>query len=295
MPKVSIGLPVYNGEDYVGIAVESLLAQTFTDFELVIVDNASTDRTGEMCRAFAARDRRVRYVRNETNIGGGPNQNRAFDLANAAPYFKWAAHDDVHAPEFLERTVAVLDSDPSVVLAFARANRIDAEGRHIGERRLSIPLDSDDLLTRYKAILPSYDCLEMFGLMRRAAIPPSPLGLYNDGDAILLLRMALQGRFYEVPEVLFSNRRHATQAGTQFDGRPREFTLWWDPKAKGKRVFPHWKRISELWRVLAIAPIPLKDRARCAVELARWTNWRRRHLLRDVTFHVKDILGRPTA
>ena len=291
MPRVSIGLPVYNGEDYVGVQVESLLAQTFTDFELVIVDNASTDRTGEICRAFAGRDRRVRYVRNEKNIGGGPNQNRAFDLANAAPYFKWAAHDDVHAPQFLERCVEVLDRDPGVVVAFTRAERIDATGARIGERQLKIPLDSPDVLVRYEAILPSYDCLEMFGVMRRAAIPPSPLGLYNDGDAVLLLRIALQGRFFEVPETLFSNRRHAAQAGTMFDGKPREFAGWWNPDNVGRRVLPQWKRISELWRVLAIAPIPLKDRARCAVALARWTNWRRSQLLEDIKFHLRDMLG----
>ena len=101
MPRVSIGLPIYNGENFLGDAVESLLAQTFTDFELVLVDNASTDGTAAMCERFVARDKRVRYHRNPQNIGGAPNFNLAFQLADRAPYFKWAAHDDRHLPDFL--------------------------------------------------------------------------------------------------------------------------------------------------------------------------------------------------
>src|SRR4051794_25259685 len=117
MPKVSIGLPVYNGEAFLAEAVESLLAQTFTDFEILLVDNASTDRTQEICRAFAARDPRVKYHRNETNIGGGPNWNRAYDLTPSdSTYFKWAAHDDRHAPDFLARCVEALDRDPGLAL-----------------------------------------------------------------------------------------------------------------------------------------------------------------------------------
>jgi glycosyltransferase involved in cell wall biosynthesis len=290
MPRVSIGLPVYNGEDYVGEAVESLVAQTFTDFELVIVDNASTDKTGEICRAVAARDPRVRYQRNDRNIGGGPNQNLAFSLANAAPYFKWAAHDDVHAPRFLERCVEVLDRDPSVVNAFCQVELIDAQGKHLGARKATLPLDSYDVLERYQALLPSYDCLEMFGVMRRSTLPDVPVGLYSDGDCVLLARVALQGRFVEVPETLFYNRRHATQAGTKYDGNPREWATWWDPQNTGRRVFPQWRRQAELWKSLAGAPIPLKDRARCAVALARWTNWRRGRLMQDVNFHVNDFL-----
>src|SRR5262245_53440235 len=97
-PRVSIGLPVYNGQAFLEPAIASLLAQTFEDFELVLVDNASTDRTTEICRGFAARDSRVRHHVNPKNIGGGPNFNLAFDLASAAPLFKWAAHDDIHQP-----------------------------------------------------------------------------------------------------------------------------------------------------------------------------------------------------
>src|SRR5690349_812781 len=92
-PQVSIGLPVYNGEKYLLNAIGSLLKQDFEDFELVISDNASTDKTEAMCHEFAAKDKRIRYHRNETNIGATGNYNRVFRLSNGE-FFRWASHDD---------------------------------------------------------------------------------------------------------------------------------------------------------------------------------------------------------
>src|SRR5438034_9026734 len=82
-PRVSVGMPVYNGERYVAEAVDSLLAQTYEDFELIICDNASTDRTGEIARSYAARDTRVRYARHEKSLGAGGNLRRGLALASA--------------------------------------------------------------------------------------------------------------------------------------------------------------------------------------------------------------------
>jgi glycosyltransferase involved in cell wall biosynthesis len=120
-PKVSIGMPVYNGENFIVESLDALFAQTFTDFELIICDNASTDRTGEICREYAARDARIRYCRNETNIGASANYNLTFELARG-DYFKWAAHDDICAPTYVERCVEALDRDPGVALAYRRAS-----------------------------------------------------------------------------------------------------------------------------------------------------------------------------
>ena len=106
-PKISVGMPVYNGEPYLGISIESILAQTFGDFELIISDNASTDHTEEICRDFASKDDRIIYSRNEENIGAAGNYNRLVDMASA-DYFRWSNADDVFAPELHERCVAVL-------------------------------------------------------------------------------------------------------------------------------------------------------------------------------------------
>src|SRR5262249_45528439 len=104
MPKVTIGLPVYNGAEYLADAITSILSQTFTDFELLISDNASDDATESICRGFADRDRRVKYVRQKTNIGAAANHNLLVGQSDS-PYFKWAAHDDILEPRFLEVAV----------------------------------------------------------------------------------------------------------------------------------------------------------------------------------------------
>ena len=116
-PRVSIGLPVYNGERFISAAIESILSQNYQDLELIILDNASTDRTGEICRSYAETDRRVRYFRNIQNVGAAANFNLAFQLARGI-YFKWAASDDLCRPAFIERCVELLDAQPDAVLAF---------------------------------------------------------------------------------------------------------------------------------------------------------------------------------
>lgn len=290
---MSIGLPVYNGTSYVAAQIESLLAQTFTDFELLIVDNASTDGTEDLCRGFAARDRRVRYHRNPRNIGGGPNQNLAFELSAPSRYFKWAAHDDIHAPEFLQRCIDALERDRTAVLAFTKADLIDGDGKSLKPRVLELPLSSPDVLVRFEALLQSYDCMDIFGVIRRDAMVFKPImGLHAGGDEALLVRLALRGRFLEVPEVLFHNRRHAEQAGTKFERDRRQWAVWWDPRNANRRVFPKWRMFAELWKAVLAAPLSAQDRVRVVRSLARWTRWRRHRLYEDVAYHVKDILGR---
>jgi Glycosyltransferases involved in cell wall biogenesis len=129
-PKVSIGLPVFNGEKYLREAIDSILAQTFTDFELIISDNASTDRTEEICKEYEAKDPRVRYYRNELNLGAAPNYNRLVELSRGE-YFKWACHDDLCAPEFLEKCVEILEQNSPIILCYTRTLIIDENGKPI--------------------------------------------------------------------------------------------------------------------------------------------------------------------
>ena len=108
-------MPVYNGERYVAEAIRSILAQTLDDFELVICDNASSDRTQEICASFAKNDSRIRYFQNKVNLGGHPNFNRTFELSRGK-YFKWAAHDDVLRPELLRSCVKALEESTDAAL-----------------------------------------------------------------------------------------------------------------------------------------------------------------------------------
>src|SRR5258708_9503485 len=115
MKKIAIGLPVHNGDNYLAAAIDTILAQTYGDFDLVISDNASTDGTEEICQAYAQRDRRIRYIRQPKNVGAAANHNLTVRMTDS-PYFKWAAHDDLLAPGFLAASVDVLPPHPTAVL-----------------------------------------------------------------------------------------------------------------------------------------------------------------------------------
>ena len=127
MTKVTIGLPVFNGIDYISQAIESILSQTFADFELYISDNASDDGTAEICRDFARRDRRIRYLHQPHNVGAAENYNLLFALGTG-PYFKWAAHDDILHPRFLDVAVGILECHPHVVVASPAAGETTQAG-----------------------------------------------------------------------------------------------------------------------------------------------------------------------
>jgi glycosyltransferase involved in cell wall biosynthesis len=187
--KVSLGLPVYNGERFVKHAIESVLNQTFNDFELIISDNASTDSTQEICEGFARQDPRVRYIRQEINIGAKANFNRVFEYSRGE-YFKWVAADDVCGPRYLELTVAQLDSYPTAVLAHTLSRTINGKGEIVTSEEMDarviydegVPvrvhpedrprhLDETSPHTRFREILiGTHWCFEIFALIRRQAM-----------------------------------------------------------------------------------------------------------------------------
>src|SRR5580698_10572389 len=126
-PRLTVGLPVYNGENYLAQSLEALLGQTYTDFELLISDNTSTDDTASICAHYQTADPRIRYIRQARNIGCAPNHNFVVGEARGE-FFKWAAHDDLYAADLLERCVDALDKYPDVVLAHSFTALIDGSG-----------------------------------------------------------------------------------------------------------------------------------------------------------------------
>lgn len=272
-PRVSIGMPVYNGERFLPLALDSLLAQTFVDFELIISDNASTDRTAEICQAYAARDQRIRYSRNDTNIGAPRNLNRVFELATA-PYFKWAAHDDLCDPDLVRRCVEVLDADPSVVVCHPRSRIIDEHGQVIRDYPYNGKLATDASAphTRLHQLLRVYHwCLQPHGVTRSTALQQTALfGLYPSGDRVLLAHLGLLGRFHELPDTLFSFRDHR-QPSMALSPHPYLYALLLDPAKQGKIVFPVWRLLGELFRVVRQTSLSPTERVWCNLILAGWT------------------------
>jgi len=226
--KVSLGLPVYNGERFVQHAIQSVLNQTFTDFELIISDNASTDATQDICEEFARKDPRIRYVRQEINIGAKANFNRVFEYSRGE-YFKWVAADDVCGPRYLELTVAQLDADPGAVLAHTLSCTINAEGeivsaeemdrRVIYDQGLPVRVHPEDRPRRLDVTIPhsrfreiligTHWCFEIFALIRRQGMLTTyPKQDYYGSDKVMLAQLSLLGRFVEVPELQFFRRAH---------------------------------------------------------------------------------------
>jgi glycosyltransferase involved in cell wall biosynthesis len=225
---VSLGVPVYNGERFVARAIESALEQTFTDFEVIVCDNASTDRTSQICEEFVRKDSRIRYFRQEINIGAKANFNRVFEYSRGK-YFKWVAADDVCGPRYLELTVAALDQDPTVVLAHTLSTMINSNGETVTPEELKrevifdegLPVEvrPTDCARRLDAALPhrrlqeillnTFWCFEIFGLIRREAMLLTyPKRNYYGSDKVMLAQLSLLGRFVEVPEVQFFRRAH---------------------------------------------------------------------------------------
>jgi glycosyltransferase involved in cell wall biosynthesis len=262
--RVCIGMPVYNGQKYVAAAIESILNQTFTDFELVVSDNASTDETPDICQAIAARDSRLKYSRLPENLGANHNYERVYRLGHGQ-YFKWAAHDDLLAPDFLKRCVEALDADASAVLAYPRAHFIDENGAFIKGYNVKLPTDSDSPFVRFNAIVTAPHKIthnfEIFGLMRRSATDLIPQqGMYAACDRVFLSRLTLYGKFIEVPEVLFLSRFHPDQSIhtlPRYMQKKRTWVSrivghgqlpppeWFDRKYTGRITFPEWRLMWE--------------------------------------------------
>jgi glycosyltransferase involved in cell wall biosynthesis len=275
-PRVSIGLPVYNGEKYLRAAIDSILAQTFVDFELIISDNASNDGTEIICRNYSAQDRRILYVRNACNIGAAPNYNQTFDLSKGE-YFKWIAHDDVLSPDYLARCVEALDANADAVLCQSLIRYINEHGQEICI--YDSPLDDATSIRssdRFAAvILLPHPCNEFFSLIRRKMLIGSLLhGHFHGGDRALLAELALRGRFLRLDEPLSMMREHPNRY-TRVMTRPKDRLAWHDMRAPGRYSLPTFRLYFEYWRIVSRNIDSLTDRIPCYNHLLRWwtVNW----------------------
>ncbi|HCV44453.1 MAG TPA: glycosyl transferase [Bacteroidetes bacterium] len=274
-PRISIGIPVYNGAKYLPEALESVLAQTYQDFEIVICDNGSTDQTKEIGERYAQKDPRIRFYRNETNVGPLRNFNRVFELSSDSTYFKFAPHDDTYAPEYLERCIAVLDEHPDVILCNSRIRIVDPRGNTIKENDLSVNGDLPHPSERFLAILNNAKCFELFAVIRRKALlqmPPPLLHYYAHADGILITRLGLLGRFHTIDEPLYFNRDYKERSGNTYKTY-QEYTYFLDPLQRGHIVFPRWRMGREFVRSIGLVPLPFKERLRCYGHMCRWVKW----------------------
>jgi glycosyltransferase involved in cell wall biosynthesis len=265
-PLVSVGIPVYNGENFLEAALDSILTQTYENLEIIISDNASTDSTPAICTRYAARDKRINYVQNDRNLGAAKNYNLTVELAQGK-YFKWAAHDDICAPTFIEQCVAELEREPAAVLAYPKTividrngNFVDAEFEDLYDIRNATPHE------RYREFTKTpLDCNPVFGVIRMSALKKTPcIGTFESSDRLLLGELALLGQIHEVPERLFYRRYHE-KISTCAHTTKESMAAWFDSDSSGK--FTRLRRFVEYLRTLYRVPLSFSQRAQCLSSL----------------------------
>ncbi len=289
-PRVSIGLPVYNGERYLREALDSLLGQSFHDFEIIVSDNCSTDNTAGIVAERQQHDSRIRLVRQSRNLGAIGNFNAVFHEANGE-YFKWAAHDDVCHPTFLQSCVDVLDRHRDVVWCHCESDQIDQDGKSWLERLDPDKSDSIELVDgrRRWVGLPRKDhassspsqrfagvllggtwAADSYGLVRADELRATRMLLPCYGaEKVLIGELALRGRYFHIPDQLFAQRIHDEASGNI---RSSRFQASFAVGDQQKRAFAPTRLALLLGHLGAIrgATISGAERARCLLVVARY-------------------------
>ncbi|MGW2305397.1 glycosyltransferase family 2 protein [Streptomyces sp. NPDC001809] len=277
-PRLGIGLPVYNGEEYLAEAFDALLGQTFEDFELVVSDNASTDGTRDICRTYAARDSRIRYIRLTRNIGAAPNHNYVFTQCRGE-LFKWASHDDLYARDLLRRCVDALDERPEVILAHADQAVIDGDGKVKVPYDYTLATASPSAPERFRSMLFEPGGDDFYGVMRADVLRRvRPHDSYHHADRTFVSEIGLHGPFHQVPELLYFRRDHPTRA-ERANPSKRSRCVNLDPRRAGL-LHPTPRLLAEyVWGFVAAirrAPLTPAERRACYGHLVAWATSRAR-------------------
>ncbi|BCA79490.1 glycosyltransferase [Desulfuromonas sp. AOP6] len=288
MPRISIGMPVFNGEKYIAEAIDSILAQTFADFELIISDNGSKDGTLDICKRYAARDARIRLEQQKENRGAAWNYNRVFALSEG-DYFKWCAHDDAIAPSYLQRCLDVLDQYTEVVLCYPQTQLMNEHGGVINVYPDGLHLNNANPVERLARYLfrQAKKCNPLLGLIRRKALARTSLiGSYNASDQVLLAHLALLGEFHEIPEPLMFRRDHPG-ASLRANRTAGAVAAWFNPKQKGRFLVPTLRHGWEYLRCIRQADLPLTQQIQCARLVSKRLWWDRHQVVTE----FKTTLG----
>jgi glycosyltransferase involved in cell wall biosynthesis len=293
--RLSLGLPIFNGESFLRETLDSILGQTFGDFVLLICDNASTDSTPEICRAYAATDPRVHIFTNDSNRGVGWNHRHVFELSETE-YFKWCGADDVIAPDYLSACLGRLERRPDAVLCYSAAVVIDDFGKPVhGEYPTSpstqLALGSPDVVTRFSNLLsPLYsDTNPFYAVIRSSALRRTrPHGSFLAADRCLLAELSLIGPFLRVPETLFYRRRHAQNATK---GNAEEMLLY-VPSRSARVSVRDWRVAYEHLAAVRRAAVSPRLKLRLVRAVLRWMVDTRSDLLSEVKELAKEPIRR---
>jgi glycosyltransferase involved in cell wall biosynthesis len=204
-PFVSIGMPIYNEEKFLEASVASILNQDYDNFELIISDNASSDKTELICLELAQKDSRIKYIRNDINIGAIANFSQVFDLATGE-YFMFAGGHDLWSLDFIKNCLKTLQEFPSSVLAFPSTIWINEADQPISKETPFYDTRGFDVISRYLFVLwgpmnPVYGLIRMDAL-KKVRVDIQMLG----GDLIILIELSFLGQFAYVNDASWYRR-----------------------------------------------------------------------------------------
>lgn len=276
-------MPVYNGEKYIAESIRAILAQTFTDFELIISDNASDDGTEQICREFARKDSRIRYFRNSQNIGAAGNYNRLFELARGQ-FFRWANADDLFAPILHEVCLQALRENPEAVLSYGKTRIIDESGHMINHYEDNLHLVNESAYMRFRQFFERVGLTNViYGLMRTDAIRQT--GVFGDGtlpaaDVSFMAELTLLGTFVEVPDVLFYRRMHSDASSFDRDDDERQQNFWRAEPTPFKlpELRQNVRYLSKVWRTR----LDLSEKLKLSQYIVRRVIWQRRQIVSEL-------------
>jgi len=206
---IRIGLPVYNGEAHLAEALESLLHQTYENFELFLVDNVSTDKTPDIAKAYAKKDPRLTYIRQKEWGNVTANWRRTYDLAaRGVRFFMWTSHDDLWAKDYIEQLLPPLLDRPEVVLSFSRVAQIDKRGQVTTLVCRDDYPTGDTAFGRIRSIINSCNFSPIYGIIRTAAVQwiPCLIETCFGPDLWFLLQLSAAGKFHMTESRLFYKR-----------------------------------------------------------------------------------------
>jgi len=282
-PLLSVGLPVYNGLPYLEGTLRSVRDAEFQDYELIVCDNASTDGTGDIVREFAQDDSRIRYFRNERNIGAARNFNRSFELARGK-YFRWMASDDLHSAGAIARCVDILERDQSVFLAFPRTRLIDDSGNVVRDYDDGDGWSASSPAERFGYSLERWGLSNtMFGVIRTDGLRHATLqGDYPASDLVMQSDLAIRGRFVRISDEYYYRRMHE---GCTDSLDAVALAQFYDPDRRSPFDTKMLRLFRELGRVVQRAPVTPSERRRMWVLLARRA-WNERAMLAREARHI---------
>jgi len=279
--RVTIGVPVYNGERFLRQCLDSLLAQTYRDFVLVISDNASTDGTQQICEAYARADRRVRYHRNRVNIGLYGNFNLLLERVRT-PFVKLSSADDFWAPTMLADAMEEMERDPSLALCHPRAVLVDEHGREIRRYERSLQLMEDDPAVRFRRVLAELGLVnQLMGVMRTAVVRSMlPLMKQPLADSVFVAELSLHGKIMELPKFQYFRRFHEQCSSWDRESESHQLKLVASGGTQRLRLAT-WKYHWGLVRRVLHSPVRIGAKTRLLVLLGRRAAWDRAELLRE--------------